>query len=408
MRMTLFRVLPLFLFLLVAAAPPGLHAQRLRVSLDRLPHIHGLAVAPSEPSRLYLATHDGLYLASPEGYAEPVPGLHGDIMSFVVHPKESNTMFASGHPPQGGSLGVHVSSDGGKNWRRFSAGGPDHVGFHDMDISAADPNVIYGVSSGLYVSGDGGHSWREVGPAPAGLIDLAASSRRTDTLFAATRSGLLISRNGGADWEPAYPLARLTTMAHVSPGGRVHVFILGVGLLTATEPGLSWQLVSKLFYDRIPLRMTVAPDDPKRLYIATATGAVLVSRDGGKTWIGFEGSHNARPEIIAKGKKLYDTYCQACHGVAGKGQDPKSIPPNTPKPILAPALNDNAHAWHHSDRNLAATILHGSPRKGSPMVAWKNQLSREDAESIVAYIKSLWSFRSLACQGARHMACMSH
>jgi mono/diheme cytochrome c family protein len=42
------------------------------------------------------------------------------------------------------------------------------------------------------------------------------------------------------------------------------------------------------------------------------------------------------------------------------------------------------------------------------MPAWKETLSREQAEDVVAYFKSLWSFSSYACQGARHMACMRH
>ena len=50
-------------------------------------------------------------------------------------------------------------------------------------------------------------------------------------------------------------------------------------------------------------------------------------------------------------------------------------------------------------------ILNGSSRN-ERMIAWKETLSRDDAEYLVAYIKSLWSFRSLACQGGRHMACM--
>ncbi|MDP7547930.1 MAG: hypothetical protein QGF20_11605, partial [Alphaproteobacteria bacterium] len=73
---------------------------------------------------------------------------------------------------------------------------------------------------------------------------------------------------------------------------------------------------------------------------------------------------------------------------------------------LAPALDDSAHGWHHPDAQLIATILNGSPRNPR-MAPWKEHgLSRDDARSLVAYIKSLWNFRSLACQGSRHMRCM--
>ena len=74
----------------------------------------------------------------------------------------------------------------------------------------------------------------------------------------------------------------------------------------------------------------------------------------------------------------------------------------------APALDDSAHAWHHSDANLVQAILEGFEKQGGRMPGWKETLSGEQAEDIVAYFKSLWSFRSFACQGARHMACMAH
>ncbi len=406
--MNIFRILIILIISLTAVDLSQSRGQRVRVPLDRISHIHGLAVATSQPPTLYLATHEGLFLARPEGDAEPASGLKGDVMSFIAHPKAPRTFYASGHPPQGGNLGVLLSSDGGKKWRKISEGDSAHTGFHLMEISKADTNVLYGVSSVLNVSKDGGKSWREIGPIPEGLIDLAASSVSTETLFAATRKGLFVSRDQGANWKPAHDSNRPSTMVHVSKGGGIYAFIVGVGLVRARESDLSWQSVSERFDDRNIIRLTLDPADPRRLYAATITGAVMMSRNGGKTWIGFEGSHNAKPEIITKGKKIYDTHCQACHGVAGKGQHPKTIDPKNPPKIPAPALDNSAHAWHHSDKNLVSSILNGSPRKGSPMVAWKNQLSRDDAESIVAYIKSLWSFRSLACQGARHMACMGH
>jgi hypothetical protein len=42
------------------------------------------------------------------------------------------------------------------------------------------------------------------------------------------------------------------------------------------------------------------------------------------------------------------------------------------------------------------------------MIPFKELVTENEARSLVAYIKSLWGFRSLACQGARHMRCMMH
>src|SRR3546814_14838972 len=75
-----------------------------------------------------------------------------------------------------------VSRDGGQSWAKLSDGAGGPVDFHQMDISKADPQVIYGVFGELQKSTDGGQSWSRVGPAPEGIIGLAASSIDADRL----------------------------------------------------------------------------------------------------------------------------------------------------------------------------------------------------------------------------------
>src|SRR3546814_20413101 len=99
-----------------------------------------------------------------------------------------------------------------------------------MDISKADPQVIYGVFGELQKSTDGGQSWSRVGPAPEGIIGLAASSIDDDRLYAATRSGLLVSIDGGQSWRPAHDSQQLPSMVPVTSGGPVHGFTPGPGL----------------------------------------------------------------------------------------------------------------------------------------------------------------------------------
>ena len=402
------RLLTVVALALLAGLPAGTpaFAQWAGVPLDSLPRIYGLTVARSEPPLLYLSTPGGLYAADPEALARPVSAPEGNLMALAHHPLKPNIMYLGGHTPKEGDLGVLRSTDGGKQWKRISQGLSAHTGFHLLEISKANPEVMYGVTTLLHRSMDGGRTWKQLGPLPQQLIGLAASARQVDTLYAATQKGLLLSRDTGRTWNMAHPSRRTASMVFVSPKGRVYAFVIGAGLIARDEGKTEWEPLSRNFQDRILFRMAIDPASGKRIYATTWTGGVMTSPDGGRSWSAFEGSHQARPAIIAKGRKLFGTFCQACHGPDGRGQDPASIPPGTPNPILAPALNDSAHAWHHSDTNLVETILNGSPREGSPMIAWKGQLSRSDAESLVAYVKSLWSFRSLACQGARHMACM--
>jgi mono/diheme cytochrome c family protein len=68
-------------------------------------------------------------------------------------------------------------------------------------------------------------------------------------------------------------------------------------------------------------------------------------------------------------------------------------------------LNETSHAWHHGDEQLVRIILEGL-RKTDRMPALKGIISEKEAYDIVAYIKSLWSARIIACQGPKHMSCM--
>lgn len=387
-------------------------AQRVvpdEATLDQLPRVYGLSVAATQPARLLLATPLGLFLAGSDGRAQALKGMRSNVMSYAVHPTNPRLLLAGGHQGRSGSIGVLQSTDGGDSWKQISRDGAGHVGFHILEFSKADPRTVFGVTNGLRKSSDGGRTWITAGGLPAGLIHFAASAIDVSTVYAATRRGLLVSRDQGETWQSANAPAGLTSMVYITPEGQIYAFVVGQGLLRADEGKLRWESVSKAFDDRILLRLTRHPGDVRRFYGATVTGALVTSSDGGKHWIAYEGSHNAKPPVIAKGKRLFSTHCQACHGAEAKGQQTTAgFNPDAPPPIMAPALDDSAHAWHHSDENLIHTILSGSPREGSPMIAWKTLLSREDSEALVAYIKSLWSFRSFACQGARHMACMRH
>ncbi len=44
--------------------------------------------------------------------------------------------------------------------------------------------------------------------------------------------------------------------------------------------------------------------------------------------------------------------------------------------------------------------------KFAHLSVFRGGFTREDSENLVAYMKSLWNFNSLSCQGPRHMSCM--
>ncbi len=105
-----------------------------------------------------------------------------------------------------------------------------------------------------------------------------------------------------------------------------------------------------------------------------------------------------------RGEKLYAAHCQSCHGKRGVGESINPPFVRQPGYFPAPALDDSQHAWHHTDEDLVEFIMEGSTRT-KRMAAFKGLLSEKQARDIVAYIKSLWGSRALACQGPQHMSC---
>jgi photosystem II stability/assembly factor-like uncharacterized protein len=183
-----------------------------------------------------------------------------------------------------------VSTDGGASWERLAEGVDGPVDFHQMDVSPADPKTIYGASGGnLQISRDGGQGWQVLGPAPEGLIDLAASSEDHATLYAATQGGLLKSVDRGRTWQDAYWLRQPATMVHVTPDGAVYAFLVGTGLIRSTEPKLTWHPASGSFGHEHVLHLAVDPTRPSKLYAISFDSqskaqAVLASNDAGKSW----------------------------------------------------------------------------------------------------------------------------
>ena len=256
--------------------------------LLQMTHIHGLAVDRTDPARVLIATHHGLYAGRSDGTAKQLSDHRDDLMSVSAHPDDPAVLYASGHPAGGGNLGVIRSEDGGHTWTQLSPGVHGPVDFHQIAISPADPAVLYGIYRGLQRSDDGGQTWRVVAAPPQRLIALAASAHDPETLYAATEQGLLISRDGGSGWMPMHPARTPATALTVTPDGLLVTYLIGIGLLEADEADLpDWQQAGPELTDDVILHLAVDLTDPDRRYAATWQGRLLGSADGGVSWHDF-------------------------------------------------------------------------------------------------------------------------
>jgi photosystem II stability/assembly factor-like uncharacterized protein len=259
--------------------------------------VGALAVAPSDPSILYvgsgeglqrpdLAVGDGFYKSTDAGKTWTHLGLRNaqQITAIVVDPRNPDRVFVSvqGHPyGPNAERGVFRSLDGGKSFEKVlykdeNTGGADlvmdpgnaQVLFASLwaarvapwEIRSGESFVIPG--SGLYKSTDGGTTWRQITKGlPAvddvvGRIGIAIASSNPKRMYltaeAKKESGIYRSEDGGESWQ------------HVNEDHRIG----GRG------PGA--------------MGIAVSPDNADLIYVANTT--TWKSTDGGKTFTGFKGA----------------------------------------------------------------------------------------------------------------------
>src|SRR5258707_534679 len=168
--------------------------------------IGALAIAPSDPNVIYVASGeglqrpdlsvgDGIYKSTDGGATWTHLGLRDgqQIPALVIDPRDPNRLFAAvlGHPyganPERGIFrstdgGLFKSRDGGSTWRQLTKGLPDDLAKINVAIAPSQPNRLYATLAtthpssygsdkglGLFRSDDAGESWVRIttDPRPA-------------------------------------------------------------------------------------------------------------------------------------------------------------------------------------------------------------------------------------------------
>lgn len=218
-------------------------------------HVHGLAVDPEDPGRVFIATHEGFGAWTEDG-VERVSGSTADFMGFTVGP--DSTFYGSGHPGRGedgpSSVGLVRSTDGGRTWEPVSLAG--EADFHAL---AADEDglVGYDANTGQLRLSDDGEQWEDV-DAPTGYLDLVADPA-SERFVGTTGQGVLVaSEDGGRTFAPVPDAPRLLLVDFFADGGLLGVAADGQLLLGGTDG--SWEAAGARAGEGLQA-MTVGPDD---------------------------------------------------------------------------------------------------------------------------------------------------
>lgn len=251
-------------------------------------HIHGLAIDPTQSNVLWVATHRGLIRGADDSSWTYASEDRNDHMGFTLDPT-SGTLFRSGHPEAGGTLGVQSSSDG-RAWQTLSDVLSPPADFHAMTLSFADPTVLYGWDSGgrgFFRSADGGRTWEKL--QPSGLdpvvVSLAAPAS-PGVVFAATPSGLFRTGDAAGSWNLVAPLGTgPVTAVAADPGDPDHLLAFtGNGMNASRDGGATWLPSSGgIPPGEVIGSIAISPHDEDVAY-AAGTTSIYKTTDGGDSW----------------------------------------------------------------------------------------------------------------------------
>jgi photosystem II stability/assembly factor-like uncharacterized protein len=160
-----------------------------------------------------------------------------DIHGFAVDPNDPSRVYAAVS-----SEGLYGSADGGTSFRLLSkqvgAGVFGLAVSTDGRIFAADPG------EGVFASDDGGHSWDSV--TRERTVGVAVSPDDPETVLAAGQHGVLLSRDGGKTWRTVLALDGGAGPVAWAPSEPTIAYVAGFDrkLYRTADGGASWQPVT--------------------------------------------------------------------------------------------------------------------------------------------------------------------
>jgi photosystem II stability/assembly factor-like uncharacterized protein len=301
--------------------------------------IGAIAVAPSDPSIVYVASGEGLHrpdLSVGNGIYKSIDagrtwthlGLQEgkQIPALAIDPRDPNRLFAAvlGRPyGPSQERGIYRSTDGGQSWQKVLYK-DENTGGSDVEIDPSNPNIIYagmwevregpwednnqfqGSGGGLFKSSDGGSTWHQLkGGLPDNLsqINVAIAPSQPTRLYAALSTtdkaeygsgaglGFYRSDDGGETWSRPGEDPRASfkigggdlPIPRVDPQNPDIVYSTSIVTFRSNDGGKSWIGIRGAPGGDDYQNIWINPNNPKIILLVSDQGAI-VSVNGGETW----------------------------------------------------------------------------------------------------------------------------
>lgn len=312
------------------------------VTTSRQLEINAIAIHPSRPDNIYIATNNyGVMVSNDTGklFTPTNEGYSGRFANAILVDREQpNRVYATTINTTTGGGFFFVSNDYGITWSSSMRNLPNRVVMYSILQDERDTNTLYlGTDMGLYRSLDRGVSWSAIsvpkvvtttkGKAVKTKNVVAADPTVKEAQAALNASGYNVGTPDGKmgvkttamikKFQTANKIAATGKLDNstlqalgvkVEPGvERVPALTVRVNSLLASyderdgKPGIIAATVNGLYrsydvatgWEKIPYPMGVDQNtvvvsinmqNPSTLWIGTATSGMLVSRDSGKTW----------------------------------------------------------------------------------------------------------------------------
>lgn len=243
--------------------------------LPRTPDYHSLLVSRTDPRRLVLGTHYGLFESS-DGGASWRPTAFGRRDAMNLARSRGPALWAAGHNV------LAKSTDGGKSWSDVSPPGLPHLDVHGFAVDGRNTDRLYAAiaGKGLYRSTNAGATFELVTEEVGGDVFALAVTGDGRILAGDTRRGLLSSSDGGRTWSALVESPVLGLAVNPKQSQR----ILAAGQLTqlSTDGGRRWKPVLALNEGTGPVAWSES--DPRIAYLVGFDKTLYRSSDGGENW----------------------------------------------------------------------------------------------------------------------------